>query len=185
MAGILEPAYSIGGDSFDYALNPAGLEFAIVDAMGHGMSAVLMSAVAINGLRNVRREGRQLVDGYEQVDQLLVEHFGDFRFVTGQFGSLDSETVILRWINAGHPLPLLVRNATFVGELWCEPSKPMGLGGTSWRSPKSSCRAATGCCSTPMALLIPRAWMANRSAPIGWPTTSCEPFSIVFLQRRP
>ncbi len=130
VAGILEPAYSIGGDSFDYALNSAGLDFAIVDAMGRGMSAVLMSAGAINGLRNVRREGGDLMDGYIQVDELIAAHFGNFQFVTGQFGSLNSETGLLRWINAGHPTPLLVRNGTFAGELKCEPSMPMGLGGT-------------------------------------------------------
>ena len=130
VAGILEPAYSIGGDSFDYALNQKRLQFAIVDAMGHGMSAVLMSAAAIAGLRNVRREGGRLVDAYELVDRLLIEHFGDSRYVTGQFGSLDYKSGILHWINAGHPLPLLVRNGTFVGALSCQPSLPMGLGGT-------------------------------------------------------
>jgi Stage II sporulation protein E (SpoIIE) len=130
VAGILEPAYSIGGDSFDYALNEAGLEFAIVDAMGRGMSAVLMSAAAINGLRNVRREGGQLADGYGLVDRLLALHFGDFKFVTGQFGTLDAASGILTWINAGHPTPLLVRNGTYAGELVCTPSMPMGLGGT-------------------------------------------------------
>ena len=55
VSGILEPAYSIGGDSFDYALNRDSAEFAIVDAMGHGMSAVMMSVAAINSLRNARR----------------------------------------------------------------------------------------------------------------------------------
>ena len=129
VAGILEPAYSIGGDSFDYALNEHRLQFAIVDAMGHGMSAVLMSAAAINGLRNVRREGGHLVDAYQQVDRLLIEHFGDSCYVTGQFGSLDYESGVLHWINAGHPLPLLVRNGTFAGELQCRPSWPMGLEG--------------------------------------------------------
>ena len=56
VSGILEPAYSIGGDSFDYALNRDSAEFAIVDAVGHGMSAVMMSVAAINSLRNARRE---------------------------------------------------------------------------------------------------------------------------------
>jgi hypothetical protein len=129
VAGILEPAYSIGGDSFDYALNDERLQFAIVDAMGHGMSAVLMAAAAINCLRNVRRERRPLVHGYEQVDRLLIEHFGGSRYVTGHFGSLEYETGTLHWINAGHPPPLLVRNGTFAGSLSCPPSMPMGLGG--------------------------------------------------------
>ena len=129
LAGILEPAYSIGGDSFDYALNHGSLDFAIVDAMGHGMSAVLMAAAAINGLRNVRREGGALTTAYQQVDRLIIDHFGDSRYVTGQIASLDTRTGVLRWINAGHPLPLLIRNGAFVGAMPCRPSMPMGLGG--------------------------------------------------------
>ena len=35
----------------------------------------------------------------------------------------------LSWLNAGHPLPLLVRHG-HVRELVCRPSLPMGLGGT-------------------------------------------------------
>ncbi len=130
VAGILEPAYKIGGDSFDYALNGSTLDFAIVDAVGHGMSAVLMAASAINGLRNVRRERGGLTAAYAQVDDLIAEHFGHSFYVTGQFGSLDVATGRLRWINAGHVLPLLVRNGTFAGELVCAPSRPMGLGGS-------------------------------------------------------
>jgi serine phosphatase RsbU (regulator of sigma subunit) len=130
VAGILEPAYEIGGDSFDYALNGSTLDFAIVDAVGHGMSAVLMAASAINGLRNVRRESGGLTAAYAQVDDLIAKHFGHSFYVTGQFGSLDTATGRLRWINAGHVLPLLVRNGTFAGELVCAPSMPMGLGGS-------------------------------------------------------
>ena len=55
LSGILEPAYDIGGDSFDYAFDASRLDFAIVDVIGHGLSAVLMSAAAINSLRNSRR----------------------------------------------------------------------------------------------------------------------------------
>lgn len=130
VAGILEPAYAIGGDSFDYALNPRTLDFAIVDAVGHEMSAVLMAAAAINGLRNIRREGMDLPAAYSQVDELIATHFGRSRYVTGLFGSLEFETGVLRWINAGHVLPMLVRNGTYAGELTCRPSMPMGLGGT-------------------------------------------------------
>lgn len=128
VSGILEPAYEIGGDSFDYALNQRRLDFAIVDAVGHGMSAVLMSAAAINGMRNVRREGGDLSAAYRQTDQLIKDHFGQSCFVTGQLGTLDLETGVLTWINAGHPLPMLVRNGTYAGELQCAPSVPIGLG---------------------------------------------------------
>lgn len=128
-SGILEPAYSIGGDSFDYALNASGLEFAIIDAVGHGLPAVSISVVAINALRNARREGHGLETAYHEADDALRSQFTRSAFATGQLGTLDQRNGELTWINAGHPLPLLIRDGTFVGEVPCRPSLPMGLGG--------------------------------------------------------
>ena len=130
LSGILEPAYSIGGDSFDYALDAAGVQFAIVDAVGRGMGAVLLSVGVINALRNARREGRSMADAYLAAGSLLEEQFGDGAFVTGQIGALDVRSGRLSWLNAGHPLPLLVRDG-HIRELACQPSWPMGLGGTA------------------------------------------------------
>jgi hypothetical protein len=61
ISGVLAPAYAIGGDSFDYAFDTDRVDFAMVDAIGHGMPAVLMSSSAINSLRNSRRTGLDLV----------------------------------------------------------------------------------------------------------------------------
>jgi serine phosphatase RsbU (regulator of sigma subunit) len=130
VSGILEPAYSIGGDSFDFAFNPTAVEFAIVDAVGHGMAAVLMSVAAINSLRNARREGSALEAAYYATGDVIGAQFGQSNFVTGQIGALCLQTGDLTWLNAGHPLPLLVRDGTFIGELACAPCEPMGLGGT-------------------------------------------------------
>lgn len=129
VSGILEPAYSIGGDSFDYAVNPGRLEFAIVDAVGHGMAAVLLSVTAINSLRNSRREGASLEMAFRAADEVIERQFGGINFVTAQLGALELDTGRLTWVNAGHPLPLLVRDGTFVGPLQCRPSLPLGLGG--------------------------------------------------------
>jgi hypothetical protein len=129
VGGILEPAYAIGGDSFDYAFNEDRLEFAIVDAIGHGMPAVLMSAAAINSLRHARRAGADAETAYRQADALIAAVFGDDFYVTAQLGSLELGTGVLTWINAGHVPPMLVRNDTYAGELECTPSKPLGLGG--------------------------------------------------------
>ena len=130
VSGILEPAYSIGGDSFDYALNQDTAELAIVDAMGHGMAAVLLSVTAINCLRNARREGRRLESAYLTTGAEISAQAIRSAFVTGQMASLDLVSGDLTWLNAGHPLPLLVRDGTFIGELSCRPSLPMGWGGS-------------------------------------------------------
>jgi serine phosphatase RsbU (regulator of sigma subunit) len=38
LAGILEPAYDVAGDSFDYAINDKIVHLAVIDAMGHGLN---------------------------------------------------------------------------------------------------------------------------------------------------
>jgi serine phosphatase RsbU (regulator of sigma subunit) len=50
VAGTLEPAYDVGGDTFDYAAQPLSLAVSVTDAMGHGLQAALLAA-----LRNARR----------------------------------------------------------------------------------------------------------------------------------
>ena len=103
--------------------------FAITDAVGHGTSSVLLSVTAITSLRNSRREGAPLEVAYLETGTALEEHFGRSAFVTGQIGELSYDRGELTWLNAGHPPPLLVRDRSFVGELACPPSLPMGLGG--------------------------------------------------------
>jgi serine phosphatase RsbU (regulator of sigma subunit) len=129
VSGAVEPAYDIGGDSFDYAFNPGVLQFAVLDAVGHGLEAVLMVGAAVHSLRNARRSGLSLSASYRKADERIATQFGHSFYVTGQIGSLDLGTGELNWVNAGHVLPLLVRDRSFVGTLSCEPSKPLGLGG--------------------------------------------------------
>ena len=128
IAGILEPAYFVAGDAFDYSLNGDTFGFAILDAMGHGLHSTLASTLALGGFRHGRRRGLELVVMAEQVDDALVDHFDGDCFVTGHICELDVGTGVLRWVNAGHPPPLLIRGAKVVGELRCEPCLPLGLG---------------------------------------------------------
>jgi len=46
---MLQPAYRVAGDSFDYALNGNILHAAVIDAMGHGLDAATMATVTITG----------------------------------------------------------------------------------------------------------------------------------------
>lgn len=49
MAGVLEPAYEVAGDAFDYALNGALLHAAILDAMGQPLEASRIADPAVGG----------------------------------------------------------------------------------------------------------------------------------------
>ncbi len=126
--GVLEPAYDVGGDSFDHAVNGFSVDVAIMDAMGHGLSSSIVSSLAVESYRHDRREGQPLAVTHSRLDQVLADSFGGERFVTGQLAKLDVQSGRLNWINAGHPLPLHVRGDRVVGALGCEPSLPWGLG---------------------------------------------------------
>ncbi len=128
IAGILEPAYFVAGDAFDYSLNGEQFGFAILDAMGHGVHSTLASTLALGGFRHGRRRGLELSVIAEQIDDALIEHLHGDGFVTGHICQLDVATGAFQWVNAGHPPPLLVRGAKVVGELNCAPCLPLGLG---------------------------------------------------------
>src|SRR5580765_3411830 len=55
VAGLLEPAYDVGGDCFDYSLNGDVLDFAVFDAMGHGLRSAALGSLAVSAYRNSRR----------------------------------------------------------------------------------------------------------------------------------
>jgi Stage II sporulation protein E (SpoIIE) len=128
IAGILEPAYFVAGDAFDYSLNGEMLGFAILDAMGHGVHSTLASTLALGGFRHGRRRGLPLTVVAEQVDDALVEHFAGECFVTGHLCELDVGTGTFNWVNAGHPPPLLIRGQKVVGEMTVDSCLPLGLG---------------------------------------------------------
>jgi len=128
LAGILEPAYDVGGDSFDYALNGDTLQLAIIDAMGHGLDAATMATVAVAAYRHARRAGVGLVDLYARMDDAIARQFPG-RFATAQMGELDTVEGTLTWVNAGHPAPLLLRGRRVVRELAGPTTRPVGFGG--------------------------------------------------------
>jgi hypothetical protein len=128
IAGLLEPAYEVAGDAFDYALNGTTAHLAVIDPVGHDLTASILAAVTVGSYRHSRRAGLGLAETYAAADQAIATQFGGERFVTGQFAQLDCVAGRLQWLNAGHPLPLLVRGAKVVDTLACRPDPPLGLG---------------------------------------------------------
>ncbi|MGP3984002.1 PP2C family protein-serine/threonine phosphatase [Streptomyces sp. KR80] len=129
VAGILEPAYSVAGDSFDYALNDEILHTATLDAMGHGLDAATMATVAIGAYRHARRANIDLSEIYAFMDRAIAEQFGPDHFVTAQMMRLNITTGQLQWVNAGHPAPLLIRHHEVVQQLESATTLPVGFGG--------------------------------------------------------
>jgi serine phosphatase RsbU (regulator of sigma subunit) len=128
IAGLLEPAYEVAGDAFDYALNGDTAHLAVIDPVGHDLIASVLAAVTVGSYRHSRRAGLDLEATHAAMDQAIAAQFGGERFVTGQLAQLDCVTGRLQWVNSGHPLPLLVRRAKVIDTLACHPAPPLGLG---------------------------------------------------------
>jgi serine phosphatase RsbU (regulator of sigma subunit) len=128
ISGILLPAEDVAGDCFDYALNDDTLHVAIIDAMGHGMQATLLSAVAISAMRNARRGGADLSSIVQGMELAISSHFGSGKFVTAIVGELSLDTGWWRWVTCGHPPALVVRDAHVVKQLDSVINPPIGVG---------------------------------------------------------
>lgn len=128
LAGILEPAYDIAGDAFDYAVNGDDLHFAILDGMGHGIGSTLLTGLAVGAYRHARRAGELLPATHAAIDRALTSHYDDLSFATGVIARLDTSSGHLEWSCAGHPPPLLLRGRKVVAELSSDPALPFGLG---------------------------------------------------------
>ena len=127
VAALLEPAYEVGGDCFDYALNGSVLDVGLFDPMGHGMASALIAALCVGSYRHDRREGQSLEQFHAHLDEAVASQFPN-AFATGQLTRIDLDGGEVTWLNAAHPLPMLIRGGKMVGELACEPSLPWGLG---------------------------------------------------------
>jgi serine phosphatase RsbU (regulator of sigma subunit) len=125
---VLAPAYDVGGDSFDYAVDERTARLAVFDAMGHGVNAGLLVTVAIAAYRHSRRAGFDLAETIVATDAAVAETFAAEQFVTAVLAELDLATGRLTWHCAGHPAPLLLRGGRVVKSLATDPGLPLGLG---------------------------------------------------------
>jgi len=123
VAGILEPAYDVAGDSFDYAINDTIMDVAVIDAMGHGLNAAMLASLAIGAYRHARRARAGLAEMYRLMDAAISQ------FVTAQMMRLDIATGLLQWVNAGHLAALLIRGHRVVRALEGPATLPVGFGG--------------------------------------------------------
>jgi hypothetical protein len=127
VSAILEPSYDVGGDAFDYAVDESVAHLAVLDAMGRGLSAGMTCAVALAALRAARRDGQELHAMARAADAALTDQFSDLRYVTGVLAELNLDTGLLRYVNAGHPQPLLMRHGRAVRSLTGGRRLPMGI----------------------------------------------------------
>ena len=128
ITGLLQPAYEVGGDCFDYAFNAGRLDFALLDTIGHGLDSAILAALLIGAYRHGRRAGDDLAQLATRIDAAARSYPAQPAFATAILGRLDAATGLLTWLSCGHPAPILVRDVTLVTDLAVRPGVPLGLG---------------------------------------------------------
>ncbi|MDW4907241.1 PP2C family protein-serine/threonine phosphatase [Streptomyces sp. ADMS] len=109
VAGALEPAEHVGGDTFDYVIDRDTVQLSVTDAMGHDVDAALLATLLVGALRRARRAGADLGEQARQADEAMREH-GRQGYVTGQLLRISLIDGRTEFVNAGHPWPLRMRN---------------------------------------------------------------------------
>ncbi len=103
------PAQEVGGDFYEHFALPGGrVALAVGDVSGKGVSAALFAMRAAQLLRSVA-SNLTLAEALTQVNTLLARSNPELMFITLFFAVWDPARESLRWVNAGHNPPLLLR----------------------------------------------------------------------------
>ena len=126
LAGQLEPAYTVGGDHFDWSLDGDRLTLTVLNGEGNGLAASLLTSVTVNAMRNARRSDGGLVEQAELAsDTVFYQHRGR-RHVATLLLELDIPTGLMRAVDAGSPHMLRMRGKT-VEPISLEQQLPLGM----------------------------------------------------------
>ncbi len=132
LAAWIEPAHSIGGDTFDFSVDRGELHLSVTDAVGHDLQGAMLATLLVGALRNGRRRGLGLAEQAEEADAALRAYAEESQFVTGQVVRIDLETGVASIVNAGHPLPFRLRGGELT-ELDLDVDLPFGLADGPYR----------------------------------------------------
>jgi phosphoserine phosphatase RsbU/P len=120
IAGVNIPCLEVGGDYYDYIPMGTTLGIAIGDVSGKGIPASLLMAnlqAALKVLGPINTASNAVVD---KINLLLRGTSTPNKFITFFYGILDTETKLMRFTNAGHNPPMLLREGREVTYLTTE-----------------------------------------------------------------
>lgn len=133
LAGQLEPAYAVRGDSFDWADDSSRLWLSTVNGSGEGVAAAALTSLGTYALRNARRAGLPLADQAALADQAVYAHYRGEQHLAVLLLEVDLMTGRVTAIDAGSPRMLLLREGE-VTNVALEAQLPLGMfDGTDYR----------------------------------------------------
>jgi sigma-B regulation protein RsbU (phosphoserine phosphatase) len=114
LAAISVPARGIGGDYYDFIdVGDHRIAIALADVSGKGVSAALIMSAVQALLRMIASEGTSLPlsELAAKMNRSLYRSTPSNKYATFFYGQVDGTSHTLRYVNAGHNPPYLVRSA--------------------------------------------------------------------------
>ena len=99
----------VGGDFYDiFEAAPGKTAIVLGDVSGKGVSAALLVSVLQGAIRSSTSSRHE--SACDRINRMLCELTARARFATLFWGLFDAETGTLRYVNAGHAAPILIRH---------------------------------------------------------------------------
>jgi phosphoserine phosphatase RsbU/P len=102
LAAVLQPAREVGGDFYDYFVDPGRLWVAVGDVADKGVPAALLMAVTVASLRAAARTARDPAAVLAELNEQLGRECEGGMFVTLFLAVVDLTTGVCRYAVAGH-----------------------------------------------------------------------------------
>lgn len=107
-------AARVGGDYYDFFSTPGeSLGLLIADVAGHSVASALIAMSFRSSFRHFLAQKLELDHLFDKVNLTLHNEFRDSgSFLSAIYTTLDERTLQMRYVNAGHPHPLLLESKT-------------------------------------------------------------------------
>ena len=108
---FMEPAKEVGGDFYDFFfVDKDNLVLVIADVSGKGIPGAIFMANAKQTLQNCIRDIPDIAEAVSTANNALCENNEAEMFVTAWIGVIELKSGVVRFVNAGHNPPVLIRS---------------------------------------------------------------------------
>jgi serine phosphatase RsbU (regulator of sigma subunit) len=108
LVGMNQPCRTVGGDYYDFAMEDERLMLALGDVSGKGTGAALLMTVLRAAVRGHWTEA-SMSDAVARINRTVFQNVPANKYVTFFLASLEPKSGTVRFVNAGHNPPLLIR----------------------------------------------------------------------------
>ena len=126
LAGQLEPAYAVMGDTFDWTVGVDRLNLSVIDGMGEGVAAAALSSLANYALRNARRAGLSLDEQASMADSAIYAQHRGTHYVSVLLLDIDLSTGLVQGVDTGSPMLFRLRGDD-ITEVTLPANEPLGM----------------------------------------------------------